>query len=163
MTSSTQPDHPLDIRVVTAEQTHPLRAAILRPDRPPDQTVFPGDGAQDALHLGAYDGPEIVGTVTIMRQPPEDYTGDHPELLWRLRGMATSPQVRRRGYGAALVLAGCAYVAGKGGAWLWCDARLSAVGFYQKLGFEIRGDLYERPVTGPHYRMWQAITAADAS
>jgi ribosomal protein S18 acetylase RimI-like enzyme len=77
--------------------------------------------------------------------------------------MGTLSEVRGQGYGAALVRSGCAYVALERGTYLWCDARESAVGFYEKLGFVIRGNHFDLPVTGPHYRMWREISVSDAA
>ena len=82
--------------------------------------------------------------------------------VWLLRGMATLPQVRGEGYGTALIQTACAYVASEQGIYLWCEARENVLGFYEKLGFAVLGNRFYVPPTGPHYRMWRAITPADA-
>lgn len=150
-----------DIRVIPVSQARQLRALVLRPGQTPETLIFPGDDEPETLHFGAFEANQFVGIVTIMHRPPGEYTGEHPEALWLLRGMATISEVRGRGYGAALVRAGCAYVARQQGTYLWCEGRESALGFYQKLGFAIRGDRFDVPVTGPHFRLWREITPAD--
>ena len=40
---------------------------------------------------------------------------------------------------------------------LWCDARLMAIGFYEKMGFTKQGEMYEIPLIGPHYLMWKDV------
>ena len=37
---------------------------------------------------------------------------------------------------------------------LWCDARQVAWGFYQNLNFNVKGDVYEVPLRGPHKLMY---------
>ena len=38
---------------------------------------------------------------------------------------------------------------------LWFNARVSASGFYAKLGFNIMGEAFDIPNIGPHYVMFQ--------
>ena len=40
---------------------------------------------------------------------------------------------------------------------LWCDARIIATGFYEKLGFEKLGDRYSIPIIGLHYLMYKTL------
>ena len=51
--------------------------------------------------------------------------------------MATDPTVRGPGAGRALVAEGLARVAARGGDLVWCDARVAAVGFYERMGFTV--------------------------
>ena len=153
----------VNVRMVSILQVRKLRAMILRPDQTPEMTTYIGDYAPDTLHLGAFKNKHLVGIMTIMHQAPKEYTGNRADKLWLLRGMATLSEVRGQGYGAALVRSGCAYVALERGLYLWCEARESALGFYEKLGFALWGDRFELPYTGPHYRMWHEITGADAA
>ena len=44
-----------------------------------------------------------------------------------------------------------------GGSYLWCNARLIAVPFYERMGLTAVGDLFEMPEIGPHYVMWCAV------
>jgi predicted GNAT family N-acyltransferase len=45
----------------------------------------------------------------------------------------------------------------RAGHMIWCNARLSAVRFYEKLGFETRGDEFDIPDVGPHVVMWRTL------
>ena len=51
--------------------------------------------------------------------------------------MATDPAVRGTGAGRALVVEGLARVAARGGDLVWCDARVAAAGFYERMGFAV--------------------------
>ncbi|MBI5030723.1 MAG: GNAT family N-acetyltransferase [Chloroflexi bacterium] len=138
-----------DIRPITAAETRPLRHAILRPDQAIEECVYPTDDAPDTLHAGAFLDSKFVGIASVAREQ----FPDEPHLnAWRLRGMATVAEVRRMGYGAALVRACIAHVAAQSGNLLWCNGRTSAREFYETLGFRTHGDEYESPAgTGPHH------------
>ncbi len=146
-----------EVRPISAALARTVRSPILRPNLPLDRTIFPGDDWPDSFHAGAFENGKLVGIATIIHQPP---SGADDPALWRLRGMATLPEVRGKGYGTELVNDCIRYVARSGGTWIWCDARETALGFYRKLGFETRGDRYQTE-SGPHFQMWRAITASD--
>lgn len=140
------------VRRITAAETIPLRLAILRPGLPAAAALFPRDDAESTRHLGAFNGPCLVGIASIYDAPlPEQ-----PEKAgaWQLRGMATSPEVRGRGFGRELVLRALSETTAAGGALLWCNARIGAAAFYARLGFQIVGDEFDIPTAGPHLRMW---------
>ena len=40
----------------------------------------------------------------------------------------------------------------------WCNARLVAVGFYEKLGLSVYGDIFEIEPIGPHKLMFCQFT-----
>ncbi len=82
----------------------------------------------------------------------EDRAGG-PSPGWRLRGMATDADVRGAGFGADLLGAGVAHVATTGGRELWCNARVAAVGFYRRAGFEVVSEEFEVPGIGLHVVM----------
>ncbi|MFN0129745.1 MAG: GNAT family N-acetyltransferase [Verrucomicrobiales bacterium] len=140
------------IRPITAEQVLRIRHPVLRPGRPIEDAVFPCDTEALARHLGAFDGADrLVGVVTIH---PAPWPGGPPDPgPWQLRGMATLPEVRGLGYGRALVEAAERVVKVAGGSFLWCNARVAAVEFYAKLGWEVVGEEFDIPTVGPHYWM----------
>lgn len=154
---------PVRIEPVSAAATRPLRHALLRPDQPSHELIYPGDDAPDTLHLGAFDqGGGIVGIASYYRHPaPERYHPAHPamsgERAWQLRGMATTPEVRGRGVGAALLRRGMAHAVSLGGEVFWCNARVTAQGFYERLGLTAYGDIFEPPGLGKHIWMWRRL------
>ncbi len=132
----------ITVEQVDAAATFPLRAQELRQGRPVE---IDEDDAPYTLHLAArIDGGEIVGVV---RFHPRDCPWREGEGSWQLRGMATDPRVRGLGAGRALVAEGLSRIAARGGQLVWCDARGTAVGFYERLGFSsVTDDYYLRPV-----------------
>lgn len=152
-------------RRVPAAVVRPLRTAVLRPHWTDRLATYDQDETV-AVHVGAFlDGraePDGVGTV--YAEPPPDANHDEipeaaytPGAAWRLRGMATSEGARGTGLGRA-VLEGCfAAVRDGGGRFLWCNARLGAVAFYERLGMACVGPEFDIPEIGPHYVMWRAV------
>ena len=54
---------------------------------------------------------------------------------------------------APLVDDGLARVAARGGDLVWCDARATAAGFYERMGFTVVTDEFDKPGIGPHVGM----------
>ena len=123
------------VRRVPVETVRPLRLAVLRPSRPAEAAEWAGDA--ESVHLAAYDpAGRVVGAVSVRQD-----TG-------QLRGMATDPAVRGQGYGAALLDAAVAAGA------TWCNARLTAEGFYARHGWRRVGEEFVTADTGlVHVRM----------
>jgi predicted GNAT family N-acyltransferase len=130
----------------------PLRAAILRAGLPVDTARYEQDELPTTVHLAALDGSN--GVVGCASWSPEPYRG---RTGWRLRGMATADAVRGRGIGAQLLAAGLDLGVQHGAEVAWCNARTSALGFYQRYGFTAVGEEFDVPYAGPHYRMWRPL------
>jgi len=154
------------IEPITPEATRPLRRALLRPGQPEHELVYPGDDHRDSLHLGAFTpAGDLVGIASYYRHAaPELYRPAHPALAgenaWQLRGMATVPEVRGEGVGARLLLRGFEYAISRGGDVFWCNARLTAQGFYERLGLTPYGEVFDPPGLGKHIWMWRLLDHA---
>jgi predicted GNAT family N-acyltransferase len=135
---------------VAAEITYALRGAVLRPDG--GDVVWAGDEDPDTFHLAARtDDGRTVGVVRFSPAPcPWRAEARAP---WQLRGMATEPEVRGSGAGRALVTVGLAAVEARGGDLVWCDARVTAAGFYERMGFTVVTEPFDKPGIGPHVGM----------
>lgn len=142
------------VRPIPVEQTYGLRRRVLRPQQACSSVPFAGDDAPGALHLGAFDTSGLLAIASLI---PERAPGGATPGDWRLRGMATAPDRRRRGLGNALVRAAFEHVAAAGGVALWCNARTTAEPFYGALGFLRQGAPFDLPEIGPHVRMWRPI------
>ena len=126
--------------------TAELRRRVLRGGRPVDLA----DDDPTLFHVGAYDGEQLVGTGNVRREPAP-WAPDVP--AWRLRGMATEPDRRGEGVGAAVLEALLEHCQAEGGGELWCNARTPARTFYQRAGFTEVGEEWVDPEIGPHVRM----------
>ena len=146
---------------VPAEACHPLRRAVLRPDG--GQLSWSGDDDPATLHLAARTADRAV--VGVVRLSPATCpwrpagSGPTARTPWQLRGMATDPAVRGTGAGRALVTEGLARVAARGADLVWCDARTGAAGFYERMGFTVVSDPFDKPGIGRHVGMVIAVPA----
>lgn len=139
-----------DIRPIDVRAARQVRHTVLRPHQEPWQIAFEGDDALDTLHVGAFVEGDLVGVATVMREP---LPGEDDADAWRLRGMATLPEVRGQGYGGALLERCLTHIADHGGHAVWCNARVDAAGFYRRYGFVAEGGVFDLPAIGPHVVM----------
>jgi GNAT superfamily N-acetyltransferase len=144
----------MEIRLITAAQARTVRLPVLRAGMAPETAVLEHDDDPDTRHFGAFDGPQLVGVATFFPEPCPLQPGP---LGWRLRGMATLPDMQGRGAGRALVAEGVRVARADGAALMWCNARVGALGFYEKLGFAAVGDEFRLPGSGPHYVMIKGL------
>lgn len=135
---------------VAPEVTYELRGAILRPNG--GEITWDGDDDPGTFHLAAHapDG-TVVGVVRF--SPASCPWRPLAATPWQLRGMATDETVRGSGAGRAMVRDGLERVAARGGDLVWCDARTSAAGFYERMGFTVVTDEFDKPGIGPHVGM----------
>jgi predicted GNAT family N-acyltransferase len=137
----------LEVRRVTAQDTADLRRRVLRAGRP---VALPGDDDPTAVHVGVFDGDQLVGTGNVRREPAP-WAPQVP--AWRLRGMATEEDRRGQGIGERVLGALVAHCRAEGGGEVWCNARTPARTFYRRAGFTEVGEEWEDPEIGPHVRM----------
>jgi GNAT superfamily N-acetyltransferase len=143
------------VRPVGADAVRPLRRSVLRPHQSPDELVYPGDDAPETLHAAVIDEDgAMVGIATLSR---EDHPSDPRPGDWRLRGMATVPEVRGTGVGARLLAACLEHARAHDGARVWCNARSPAIGFYERAGFVAEGGEFAIERLGPHVRMTRTL------
>ena len=152
MDARIRPDMPVDlnnliIRTATLEEILPLREAVLiRGTGRPSQ--FPGDTDTTTVHFGADLGGTIVCCATFLVSELEG------RPAYQLRGMATETSVRGRGIGARLLAFAEEYLMTRSRTRiLWCNARLQAVPFYKRQGWDMMSDEFDVPNVGPHVKM----------
>lgn len=142
--------HRLVVERSSAAATAVLRRDILRPHFTVDEMAVAGDQNPDTAYLAVRAGSgdrRVLGCLRL--QPvscpwPEATRGRHG-ADWQLRAMATDPVARGTGLGRRLVEAAVDHVVGHGGNLIWCNARISAEGFYSGLGFRSVTDPFPLP------------------
>jgi GNAT superfamily N-acetyltransferase len=135
-------------REISLEQSRELRRSVLRPhDSIEEIAAGEADGAYAA---GVFCGQTLIAVGTIAPTPERGG--------WRLRGMATAPEARNRGAGAAVLDALLSYARDRGASLVWCNARTPARRFYERAGFRCVSDVFEIPSIGPHVVMERALS-----
>lgn len=133
----------LDLRPIPVERTRQLRRAVLRPHQTLEQLAT--HEPEDAFAVGVFDGDQLVAVGFVGR--------DGEPGRWRVRGMATVPEVRGRGAGSAVVAALVQHAASSGATRVWCNARVAARSLYERAGFKVVSEEFELPEIGPHLVM----------
>jgi GNAT superfamily N-acetyltransferase len=153
----------LVVRRATAVEIFPLRHAVLRPGYPDEASRYADD--EVAVHIGAWDGEQLVGCATVFAEPwPGGSGGLGPPAepaSWRLRGMAVAPERQGSGVGAQVLAAAVAAAEAAGAPMLWANARSTALGFYRRNGWQIAGEEFITADTGlPHVPITRAAKSA---
>ena len=144
------------VEQIRREQTFPLRIKLLRLGGTIDDVSFPQDLDPTAVHFGCFRNSRLVSVATVFRNArPEHLLEAAPQgQSWQLRGMATDPSVQGMGCGYAILQAATDFVRRESGVEIWCNARVSASGFYAKSGFRnLTPQAFEVVGVGPHYVM----------
>lgn len=144
----------LVVRAVTAPEILELRMAVLRPG----WAVEPADYDQlsTTRHIAALDGAEPVGCASVFPSPYPDAA-----KAWQLRGMAVAPDRQGEGIGAMVLLGAIDLVRLAGAPLLWANARITALGFYERLGFQAVGEEFlHGPLELPHRMIVMALDDA---
>ncbi len=145
----------VSVRQIPLEQTRALRRSLLRPHESIEQLAA-GEPA-DAFAVGAFEGDERAPLAVGFIAP------DGPAGSWRVRAMATAPQSRGRGLGAAVLEQLVDHAREHGAARVWCNARTPARAFYERAGFRATSDEFELPPIGPHFVMERRLGRSDAA
>ncbi|RBL88594.1 1-(5-phosphoribosyl)-5-[(5-phosphoribosylamino)methylideneamino]imidazole-4-carboxamide isomerase [Chitinophaga flava] len=120
----------MQIRRISAEDTLTLRRDVLYPDASLEAVKVDQD--EDGLHFGVFDGGQLVTVVSLFMGRGEA----------QFRKLATLPAAQGKGYGKA-VLAHLMDICRKEKIkLLWCNARDTAVSFYDRLGYVARGNYF---------------------
>ena len=134
-----------EIVEITAADTHDLRRRVLRDGTPSDVVVWEGDTEPTTFHLGVREADAVIAISTWLRRR---YPDRPAEEAVQLRGMATEPTWRGTGVSARLLLAGLDRCADEGATLVWARARIAALSFYTRHGFEAVGPEYTDLTTG---------------
>jgi GNAT superfamily N-acetyltransferase len=145
----------LSVRRIPAAETRELRRSVLRPGMP-SGVAQPGEDQPGVVHLGAFDGDDLLSACVIFPEPCPWLPGEH---AWRLRGMATDPRHRGSGAGTAVLHEAKRIALADGASVLWCLARETAVGFYLRHGWTTFDMVFDTDL-GPHQRMWLRLAPA---
>jgi len=112
----------MEIRTISWEQTIPLRHSVLWPSKSPEFCHIDGD--TEGLHFGVFINELLVCVASV-------YVNHNKA---RLRKFATDARYQNQGIGSKLLEHIINYLKGSQIAYFWCDARETALGFYNRFG-----------------------------
>lgn len=116
-----------------------------------------GEDHPDVVTFAARDVDGIViGCAGLFPEPCPDLP-DHRGQGWRVRRVATAPEWRGRGVGAAVLGAAIAHAADRGLGLVWCNATPAGARLFARAGFVRVGEPWVDPEFGANVRMWREI------
>lgn len=127
----------ITVRRTTLEEILCLRERILIVGTDRTSPEFSGDRDGYTRHYAVYQLDQVIGCATLIRSAWQG------KPAWQLRGMATDDRWQGRGVGSALL----AFIEQDGGHdptvdCFWCNARLQAIPFYEKHGWQVVSDAF---------------------
>ena len=122
----------ISIEQIRPELTWYLRQRVLYPAQKLYEMEMEED--QGGIHFGAFTDNKLVGIVSLF-QKADDF---------QFRKFAVDPDYQSKGIGNALLTYMTDFARAEGGNRLWCNARLSATGFYEKNGFSHTGQFFSK-------------------
>ena len=114
----------LKIKNIQASETWNLRHRVMASNRPFDSIKLPKD--EEGLHFGLFDEEKIISVVSLFI---ENDTA-------QFRKFATEISEQNKGYGSILLKHIIEESNKNNVKNLWCNARMTASGFYEKFGFK---------------------------
>ena len=135
---------PVVVRVADAAEVRPLRMSVLRPGQPVVASDY--DELPETRHVAALAGDVVVACASVFPSPHAD-----AHAAWQLRGMAVAVDRQGTGLGARVLESAIDLARSAGAGVLWANARVSALGFYERLGFGVVGEEFTYgPLELPH-------------
>jgi predicted GNAT family N-acyltransferase len=123
----------LSIEQITPHLTWRLRRDILYPGQYLHDMEMEEDN--NGYHFGAFINNELVAVASLFKHEADD---------WQFRKFAVSDTVQKQGIGKQLLNYITNFAVSENGHRLWCNARLSATGFYARYGFTKTGNAFHK-------------------
>lgn len=141
---------------ISAQDALPIRHLVLLPNRPLEDCHFENDDDEDlSFHLGAFKDGQLVSVASFFYEKNSLFPDEHQ---YQLRGMATLAGFRDSGLSSELLKVAFPMIKQNFCTLLWCNARKSAVPFYEKVGFQKFSDEeFEIEHAGLHYLMYKKM------
>lgn len=137
------------ISLISMEEGNALRDRVLKSPNLAWRELHKGTPWH--FHVGAIWNGEVVSTASFALDSEVETANMSGTLsVWRLRAMATRPDLQGKELGHRVVAFGIKEVKMRGGGIVWCEGRVSASGFYESCGFHSLKRVFENPGTGPH-------------
>jgi phosphoribosylformimino-5-aminoimidazole carboxamide ribotide isomerase len=122
----------LSIEQIRPELTWRLRKAVLYPAQPLHAMEMEEDN--HGYHFGAFDNNDLVAVVSLFQNGSD----------FQFRKFAVAEDRQSIGVGRKLLQYITDFASSEQGTRLWCNARVSAIGFYLKADFMKTGKLFSK-------------------
>src|ERR1700716_746645 len=106
------------IEQIRPELTWRLRQQVLYPDQKLYEMELDEDN--DGVHFGAFTDKALVGIISLFQR----------DTVFQFRKLAILHDLQKTGIGNSLLNRVEEYARSEGGTVIWCNTRISAIGFY---------------------------------
>lgn len=113
----------VQIKEIRFDLTWNIRHQVMYPDLPYDAIKLEND--ENGIHFGLYVDDQLTAVVSLFNNGK----------VTQFRKFATLTSAQGKGYGTLLLTYIINYAKNMGSEKIWCNARVSAAGFYTKFGF----------------------------
>lgn len=144
----------ITIRPIQPIETFAVRQPVLRPGKPVESCIFPGDELPSTIHFGLFADNILAGVISVFEAENEIF---EQQGQFQVRGMAVLGDYQKKGFGEKLMQQAEKHVAEKHGKLIWFNARENAVPFYTKTGYQITGSPFDIPGIGIHFVMYKYL------
>jgi GNAT superfamily N-acetyltransferase len=122
----------ISIEQIRPELTWRLRQEVLYPAQKLYEMELDQD--QEGIHFGAFTDNKLVGIISLFQT----------DKSFQFRKLAVLSDYQKTGIGNALLKRVEEFAKLEGGTVIWCNARVSAIGFYMKAGYSHTGRLFSK-------------------
>ncbi|MEB0263732.1 MULTISPECIES: GNAT family N-acetyltransferase [unclassified Mucilaginibacter] len=122
----------LSIEQITPHLTWRLRRDVLYPGEYMHNMEMEEDN--QGYHFGAFEDNKLMGVVSLFKHADD----------WQFRKLAVVADGQGKGIGTQIIACVTGFVEREHGTRLWCNARLFATGFYEKLGYIKVGEEFHK-------------------
>ena len=143
----------IEVKKIKPEETYQIRLEVLRKNINLPYK-FDGDLDENTFHLGVFIDGVLIAVSSFMESKHSNLKGGQ----YQLRGMATLNEFQGYGGGKLMMQKAFSLLSKLNIDYLWCNARVVAVKFYEKQGMEIMGDDFDIPLVGKHFVMFKKIS-----
>ena len=145
----------MEIKRINTIDTYSIRQKVLRPGRPFDTCFFDHDENDQTFHLGGFMSNKLVSIASFNFNSNEYFA--KAKNQYQLQGMATLKGFRKQGLSKELLRMAFPIIKNNFCNLLWCKARTTSQGFYEQVGFESVGEIFEIHNIGSHILMYKKI------
>ncbi|MCL6259312.1 GNAT family N-acetyltransferase [Aquiflexum sp. TKW24L] len=122
----------MTIKEVSLDQILPIRQQVMWPDKHIDFVRVSED--EQGIHFGLFAEGNLISVVSVFIHGQEA----------QFRKFATLEQYQGKGYGSRLLQYIFDFLEEKKVSRIWCNARISKAGFYQKFGMNTTAAAFEK-------------------
>jgi GNAT superfamily N-acetyltransferase len=140
------------IKKIAPIETYPVRHHVLRKGKPVESCHFEGDDLETTHHFGLYFNRELVGIISLFKTNSIHFLEKNQ---YQIRGMAVLEKYREKDFGKALIVHSEKQCKIQNTELIWFNARVEAIGFYEKMKYIKTGTVFEIPDVGKHVLMFK--------